>query len=91
MPTGHGHFSSAANLGVSDKLILNSFNLLLLLKTWTSSKGITGVGEDSKLVKGEVQGLCRAHTRCVAHHPTLGLHPVATHQGGSDGLEELLH
>lgn len=36
--TRHGHFSSVANLEVSDKFILNSSNLLLLLKTWTVAK-----------------------------------------------------
>lgn len=60
MQTGHGHFSSAANLGISDKLILNSSKVLLLLKTWISSKGVTGVGEDSlRLRKGRLRVCCR--------------------------------
>lgn len=48
-------------------------------------------GDSTKLVKGEAWGLCGVRTRCVTNLPTLGLRSVATHQGRSDRLEELLH
>lgn len=71
---------NAANLcdvGHLINRILKRANSLLLLKAWKdSSKGVTGVGQDSKLVSREgsgqrrVPGLCQQdHTRVCLPHP----------------------